>query len=279
MELNGWIKLHRKFKEWQWYKKSEMVHLFIHLLVSANFKDGFWQGIEIKRGQLVTGRKTLSNETGISEQSIRTCLSKFEKSGEINIKSTNKNSIITICKYDYYNDEKILSNQQLTSNQPATNQQPTSNQPQRKKEKKENNEKNYKNILLSEIKISDIDPKHVEYLDISKAFYGLFKNNLAEAGASTKTIEKAKGSWIDDVRFMIENDGYTIEDMRQVYKFLQKDAFWKKNILCTSKLRDKISQIKMQIHNGTHKQSNNEGCSWEQLAGIVKSAGTKIADQ
>lgn len=145
MELHGWMKLHRKLACWEWYKKSEMVHLFIHLLISANFKDSIWQGTEIKRGQLLTGRKSLSFETGISEQSIRTCLKKLESTKEINIKSTNKHSIITICNYDSYNEDAQQTNQQSTSNQPATNQQLTSNQPQRKNDKNDKNDNNEKN--------------------------------------------------------------------------------------------------------------------------------------
>jgi len=35
----GWLKLHRKFKEWEWYQDSKMVHLFIHLLVTANHQN------------------------------------------------------------------------------------------------------------------------------------------------------------------------------------------------------------------------------------------------
>ena len=125
VKMEGWIKVHRKFREWEWYQNSNMVHLFIHLLFNANHKDKKWRGIDIRRGQLITGRKILSMETGISEQTIRTCLSRLEKTGELTSKSTNRFSIITISKWDSYqlefNDTDHQPNQQLTSNQPATN--------------------------------------------------------------------------------------------------------------------------------------------------------------
>jgi len=132
--MNGWIKLHRKFLEWEWYKKSDMVHLFIHLIISANRKPGKWEGINIKKGQLITGRKKLNKETGISEQSIRTCLERMKSTDEIVIKSTNKYSIITICNYDTYQLTEQEINQQSTSNQPATNHK----QEYKNKENKEN---------------------------------------------------------------------------------------------------------------------------------------------
>ncbi len=145
----GWIKIHRQLFDWEWYKDSNMVHLFIHLLLSANHADGNWQGILLKRGQFITGRKKLSEQTGIAEQSLRTCLNRLKSTREITIKSTNKFSIITICKYDSYQDTEIKTNQQinqqtnqqLTSNQPATNQQLTTN----KKNKNDNNDNNKNN--------------------------------------------------------------------------------------------------------------------------------------
>ena len=106
-----------------------MVHLFIHLLLNANNMDSEWRGVKIKRGQMVTGRKSLNEKTGISEQTLRTCLKKLEITKEITIKSTSKFSIITVCNYEVYqgckNGSNQQTNQQLTSNQPATNQQLT----------------------------------------------------------------------------------------------------------------------------------------------------------
>lgn len=127
--MNGWIKLHKKFLEWGWYKEPFMVQLFIHLLLLANFEDKEWKGINIKRGQVITGRYSLSENTGISAQSIRTCLKKLKSTSEITIKSTNKYSIITIVKYNDYQNNEIKSTSKSTSkstnDQPAINQQST----------------------------------------------------------------------------------------------------------------------------------------------------------
>jgi len=81
---DGWVKLHRKAIEWEWFKKPFMFRLFSYLVMSANREDGKWQGYEIKRGQLATGRRSLSDATGISQQSIRTCLTRLQQTGEIN---------------------------------------------------------------------------------------------------------------------------------------------------------------------------------------------------
>jgi len=150
----GWIKLHRKFSDWEWYQDSKMVHLFIHLLIIANHKDNNWQGVEIKRGQLITGRKKLSEETGISEQSIRTCLNKLKMTNELTIKSTNKYSIITICNYDKYQSILLLPDHQINqqSNQQTTSKQPASNHKQEDKELKNKRIKEKKLNLINELK-------------------------------------------------------------------------------------------------------------------------------
>ena len=158
---NGWVKTYRKLSEWEWYKDSSMVHLFIHLITKASHEDRSWRGKVIKRGQMVTSRKILSSETGISEQTIRTCLERLKSTSEITIQSTNRNSIITICNYEIYQAEKNEANQQ--TNQPARRQS-TSSQPTIKQELKEL--KNIKNTK-KEFDLSFVD---VVFMPLVKDF-------------------------------------------------------------------------------------------------------------
>jgi hypothetical protein len=142
--MEGWIKLHRKFIEWGWYKTPYMTQLFIHLLLIANRESKMWQGVEVKRGQIITGRKKISEDTGISEQTIRTCFERLKSTNELTIKSTNKFSIITITNYDNYQNTTDKINQQINqdANQQSTNNQPTTNHKQEYKEIKERKKKN-----------------------------------------------------------------------------------------------------------------------------------------
>ena len=147
--MEGWIKLYRKFCEWEWFNISEMVHLFIYLLLNANREDGEWRGAKIQRGQILTGLNSLHQNTNISYQTIRTCLKRLEKTKEINIQVTNKYSIITILNYESYQNGQIdvnnLPNKELTLNYQATNKQLTTN----KKYKTEETEKNKKKIFVA----------------------------------------------------------------------------------------------------------------------------------
>ena len=143
--MNGWIKLHRKFSEWEWADEPNMVSFFIHLLVSASNRDSRWKGVELKRGQVIFGRQKWSEKTGISEQGIRTCIKKLKSTNEITTKTTSKFTIITIVNYNEYqssNKEEQPANQ--PADQPASNQQPTIKQPHRVKVK---NEEDIKEIM------------------------------------------------------------------------------------------------------------------------------------
>jgi hypothetical protein len=136
----GWIKLHRQIEKWEWYKDVNAFKLFIHLLLNANHKDGRWQGIEIKRGQLITGRKKLSDQTGLSEGQIKRQLARLKATNELTSKTTNKYSLLTIVNYDSYNDKDSPSDQQndqQRDNKRPTNDQQTTTNKNVKKEKNE----------------------------------------------------------------------------------------------------------------------------------------------
>ncbi len=47
---NGWIKIHRKILDWEWYSDLNVRVVFLHLLLKANHDDKKWMGMDIKRG-------------------------------------------------------------------------------------------------------------------------------------------------------------------------------------------------------------------------------------
>jgi hypothetical protein len=142
----GWIKLHNKFLKWEWRQKPEMVALFIHFLLNANYKENKWQGIIIGRGQLVTGLKSLSKNTGLSPRTLITCITSLKSTGEITNKSTNKYRIITIVNWEQYQgmEEKTTS---ISTGKTTIHRQTTDNQTTSPKEYKE--DKNIKKEIAA----------------------------------------------------------------------------------------------------------------------------------
>ena len=100
--MKGFIRLHRQMLAWEWYKNPVSSRVFIHLLLTANTKDTNCKGVTIKRGQTVTGRAFLSEALGLSVSNIRTALKNLENSGEVEIESNTRGTIITVLNFDKY---------------------------------------------------------------------------------------------------------------------------------------------------------------------------------
>ena len=153
--MSGWIKIHRQVKDKAYYKDSEFIHLWLHLLLCANHANGeYLNGYEIiklKKGQFVTGRKKLSLVTGISESKIERILKVFESEQQIEQQTNSRNRVISIVSWDKYQQTE----QQTDSKRTTSEQQVDTN----------NNDNNNKN----DNKINTIPP-FFEFLEYAKTF-------------------------------------------------------------------------------------------------------------
>lgn len=157
--MEGWIKVHRKLVDWEWYNDINVKVVFLHLLLTANHKEKQWKGQTILRGQKLTSIEHLADDVGLTIQQTRTALKKLKSTHEITIKTTNKNTLITIEKFNNYQFEIDEDNKQnnkqfnnlITNNQQTNNKQITTN----KNEKNDNNnikkEKNKKRKTFEEV--------------------------------------------------------------------------------------------------------------------------------
>ena len=122
MSNHGWISLHRKIQDTPIYSDSHAVHLWVHLLLKANHQDKefLFNGVmqSVKRGQLLTGRKALSSETGINESKIQRLLKTFETCQMIEQQANNKSRLISITNYDSHQaSEQQVNNTRTTDEQ------------------------------------------------------------------------------------------------------------------------------------------------------------------
>lgn len=270
--MKGWVKLHRKLSDSPiWFcEKFTRGQAWVDLILLANHQDSYFYKrgvkIDVKRGQVGRSEVELSDRWKWSRSKVRKFLNDLEKEQQIKQHKTNVTQLISILNYDNYQQKEQQTEQQKDSKRTAKEQQKDTY----KNVNKENNENNdYKNTYLSELKNSDFE--NPEYFEITIAYYELFKKNLIEAGASITTLEKAKGNWIDSVRLLIETDKQSLESIRIVFKFLQIDEFWKKNILSTKKLREKFNKLLMNANaDGKIKNNGQPATTDEQLIEVVK---------
>jgi len=153
--MQGYVKLWRKFTETSFFKNSHCVHLAIYLLMDCNHepKKFIFNGKEetCNRGQTVTGLNKMSFATGISIRSLRTSLDILANVGFLTSKTTNKFRVITIGKYNDYQD-KPTSN--LTIKRQSNDNQTTTN----KNDKNDKNDKN-KELYIEFLRFWDSYPK------------------------------------------------------------------------------------------------------------------------
>lgn len=226
--MQGWIKLHRQIVEWEWYTDANTFRVFMHLLLNANHKEKRYKGILIKKGQLLTGRKSLALALDLSERQVRTALTKLKKSGEIDQekarKTTKSGSIITICNYASYQGEKNKSDQhndqhndqEATSKRPANDQQATTN----KNVKNNKNNKNEKN-----------ERENLSTQDFNK---NLKKNNLTKKITAESVSDELKqfyktengfNNWkeiIDVLQFKIPNKSIRNKKIKEMLSAMSR---------------------------------------------------------
>lgn len=102
MYEQGYIKLHRSLLTWEWYDDVNTFRLFLHLLLTVNHADTEWHGTVIRRGQRVCSYSKLSQETGLSVKSVRTCMGHLIQTGEVAHTATSKYGLVTVNHYSLY---------------------------------------------------------------------------------------------------------------------------------------------------------------------------------
>lgn len=145
------------------YKSSNLLHVFLHCLLKANHKrTEFYFNNEliiVERGQFVTGRLEFAKEIGQKATSVYKRLLTLSKHGILNIKSNNKFSIITIYKYDTYQDVIKIDEQrngQQRNNKGTTKEQQTDTYNKNNNDNNDNND-NKKEVAIPPQKKSDFD--------------------------------------------------------------------------------------------------------------------------
>ena len=139
----GWIKLHRQILDTPITTKPKWAWLWIVLLLLANHEDKEFifngENRICKRGQLLTGRKALSKITNIRAGTVEDILKYLENQHQIQQQKTNKFRLITILKYNQY-QENQQENQQQANNKATTKQQQADTNKNEKNEKNSSNE-------------------------------------------------------------------------------------------------------------------------------------------
>jgi hypothetical protein len=145
----GYIKVWRKIEDSFFYKDSAYVHLWVHLLMKANHirHEFIFNGNKMAcdRGQCITGRNKLSNETGIEPSKVNRILKTLKTEQQIEQQTNSRFSLITILKYEDYQGDIEQPIKQRVNNKRTASEQPvnTNNNEVEVKKNEKNEEKEH----------------------------------------------------------------------------------------------------------------------------------------
>lgn len=135
---------------------------WIWLLLNANWRDGKWLGITVKRGELITSQLKLADKWGWGIASVNRFLNELKTENRIEIKTTNNFTHIKILKY---NEKNGILESKMENGWKTDGKRMETIEEENKKRRKEKN-----NILALKC------PEANEILKFYKETYGFKKN-------------------------------------------------------------------------------------------------------
>lgn len=191
---NGYIKLYRKILDNPVVNKdNDYFKVWIYLLLNAthkNMKVLFGNTtIELKPGQLVTGREKLAKECSISESKIERIIKTLKIEQQIEQQTNSKGRLITILNWEEYQENEQQIDQQVNNNRTTSEQQVNTNN-------NVNNVKNDNNVI-----------NNIKEKINKKEKYGEFENVLLTEEEYHKLDKANLLSYIDTLSNYIASKG------------------------------------------------------------------------
>lgn len=205
--MQGWIKLHRKFLEWEWYDDHNTKIVFLHLLLKASHVQRKWRSLVINPGDYKTDLRSLASEVGISIRSLRTSLERLKTTHEVAIKTSSKYTVVSINKWYEYQQNDTQDSKQ-TTNKRQTNDTHT------------RCTKNVKNVKNN---ISTLEENCFLFLN---KWNEVLKTNKT----SIRAIKKNLSVWLEE---------YPLEKILEAVEYIKTDNFWKDKMTPETFLRQK----------------------------------------
>jgi hypothetical protein len=250
--MDGWFKLHRKITESPVFTDPELLRLWLLCLAKATYKETSVvidrQQVTLLPGEFITGRKSLTNDYNVGlkprhkkkELSLWRDLKFLEECGNLNIKSTNKYSVISIVKWSEYQENE----QQLNNNRTTDEQQLNTN-------------KKLKNLENLSTTTAEDEPE-----TLGKAFTKIF-NQLHMDGLTSDFFMKIKSKGYTE-RFCIElllEAGESCQGSKPSLRYMEsiRDRWIKENIYTRAQSKQEKQGSKVQAIN----KKNEKAASYQ----------------
>lgn len=122
--MEGWVKLWRKSIDSESFRNPNLWKVWCYCLMRATHKTTKFkfndEVISLQPGQFVTGRFEGAKDCRMKPSTFRNQISRLIAGGNLDIKSDNRKSIITIVNWDYYQSDTEKEDSTLVENRTHT---------------------------------------------------------------------------------------------------------------------------------------------------------------
>lgn len=200
INMEGWIKIHRKIKDhWLW-NSDHRLKWWIDILLTVNHADTkvLIKGklIECKRGQSIRSLETWAKDWNVTKKTVKEYFELLQKDSMLVYESIKISTRITVCNYEDYQE---IVNGEYTESKRKVNGEYTDTTP--KQECKEGiknvkKEKKYCNIppKFEEIKIR-IEERQITSFTAEKFFYHYESNGWMVGKNKMKNWDATLTTW------------------------------------------------------------------------------------
>lgn len=257
--MDGWIKLHRKALENPVVcKDAEYLAVWVYLLLKATHGDYpvLFRGQKtvLRSGQLITGRKKISEHLKIGESKVNRILQTFKAEQQIEQLTSNRNSLITIVNWEIYQECEQRIEQPVNNRRTTGEQQANTN-----KNKRTEEQENQKDNMSPEYEYKGTRTEY-PYKDVID-----YLNQKADTAYRATSKDSRKHI---KARF---DEGYTLDDFKEVIG--KKVVEWKDDprmspylrpsTLFGSKFEGYLNQPQTQNRNPQNRFNNFEQRSYD----------------
>lgn len=235
----GFALIHRQFMDSKLYKDSQAVHLWIHLILKANYSPAVVKTdvgeMMVGRGQLITGRPTLVAETFIPDNKVKSLLRSFESKGMLKIEAMGRKfSLITILKYDDFQaqncptDVQRLSNANTSENAALRDDCPTDVQRLSINNNINNNSLGKPNESASASEKSEKQKSAISCQDVIDAYHEILPEAKSVRALTEKRRSSIKTFWrkAGVVTRQLDGHGFTMDDWRKYLSYVRDNCRW-----------------------------------------------------
>lgn len=205
----NYIKIFRSMLDWEWWHDINTCRVFIFLLLKANWKDGNWKGVEVKRGSYISSLDKMAADVDLTRDELRTAIKHLKSTKEITTQSTRKYTVFTVLNYDLYQSDTTV----ITTEIP--NKSPTNPTLIPLREEGEEGKKEKNNNIAHSDKLSGIEPLD----DFFESIWRLYPVKKGKGGVSKTKKQVLQRIGYDQIKRCVERFVADMEEQHRDKKY------------------------------------------------------------